>query len=140
MTPNRRRFMKYLAKLFDLCVLAVSIVVALIVFSSPRGTTLAGFLAMRIKLENCLLFALFLAIWHNLFIACGLYVSKRLTTQRTQILEVCKATTLAVAILFLLARGFHLRIVSPRFVMIFWLSSTFMMAAGRVASRMLLWP
>ena len=36
---------------------------------------------MRIKLGNCLLFALFLAIWHNLFVACGLYVSKRLTTQ-----------------------------------------------------------
>jgi exopolysaccharide biosynthesis polyprenyl glycosylphosphotransferase len=138
MTPNRRRFMKYLAKLFDLCVLAISIVVALIVFSSPKGTTFASFLAMRIKLENCLLFALFLAIWHNLFVACGLYVSKRLTTERTQILEVCKATTLASAILFLLARGFHLRIVNPGFVMIFWLSSTFLMVAGRIAARVLL--
>src|SRR6201988_3279472 len=138
MTPNRRQFMKYLAKLFDLCVLAVSIVVSLILFSSPRGTTFAGFLAMRIKLENCLLFALFLAIWHNLFIACGLYVSKRLTTRRTQILEVCKATTLASAILFLLAKGFHLRIVNPGFVMIFWLSSTFLMVAGRMAARVLL--
>jgi len=138
MTPNRRQFMKYLAKLFDLCVLAVSIVVALIVFSSPRGRTFAGFLAMRIKLENCLLFALFLAIWHNLFVACGLYVSNRLTKQRTQILEVCKATTFAAAILFLLARGFHLRIVNPGFVLVFWLSSTLMMVAGRVAARTLL--
>src|ERR1039457_600786 len=101
MSPNnRRRFVKYLAKLFDLCALVVSIVVALIVFSSPQGMTLAGFMEMRIKLGNCLVFALLLLVWHNVFAFCGLYVSKRLTRQLTQIAEVCKATTLAAFVLF----------------------------------------
>ena len=138
MTPNRRRFMKYLAKLFDLCALAVSIVVALIMFSSPQGMTVAGSMAMRIKLGNCLVFALLLLMWHNLFIFCGLYVSKRLTTQVTQTVEACKATTLAAVLLLVSARALHLGIVSPRFVLVFWLSSTSMMAAGRVAARWLL--
>jgi FlaA1/EpsC-like NDP-sugar epimerase len=138
MTPNRRRFMKYLAKLFDLCALVVAVVVALIAFSSPEGMTLAGSMAMRIKLGNCLVFALLLLMWHNLFIFCGLYVSKRLTTQLTQIVEVCKATTLAAALLFLSAKVFHLKIVSPRFVLVFWLSSTFLMVTGRVVARWLL--
>ena len=97
MTPNRRRLMKYLAKLFDLCALALSIVVALIMFSSPQGMTVAGSMAMRIKLGNCLVFALLLLMWHNLFIFCGLYVSKRFTTHFTQAVEVCKASTLAAA-------------------------------------------
>ena len=132
MTPNRRRFMKYLAKLFDLWALAISIVVALVWFSLPTGMTLAGFMAMRIKLENCLVFALLLLVWHNLFIFCGLYVSKRLTRQFTQVAEVSKATTLTAAFLLVSAKVFHLGIVSPGFVLVFWLSSTFIMVAGRV--------
>ena len=130
--------MKYLSKLFDLCALVLAVVVALIVFSSPEGMTFAGSMAMRIKLGNCLVFALLLLMWHNLFIFCGLYVSKRLTTQLTQIVEVCKATTLAAALLFLSAKVFYLRIASPRFVLVFWLSSTFLMVAGRVVARWLL--
>jgi exopolysaccharide biosynthesis polyprenyl glycosylphosphotransferase len=138
MSPNRRRFIKYLAKLFDLFVLVASIVIALIVFSSPKGATLADSMAMRIKLGNCLVFALLLLVWHNVFIVCGLYVSKRLTRQITQVVEVCKATTSGAFVLFLAARTFHLRIVSPRFVLMFWLLSTFSMVAGRITSRWLL--
>jgi exopolysaccharide biosynthesis polyprenyl glycosylphosphotransferase len=138
MTPYRRRVIKYLAKLFDLCILALSIVIALIVFSSPKGMTLASSMGMRIKLGNCLVFALLLLVWHNVFTFCGLYASKRLTRQLTQVGEVYKAATLATLFLFVSARAFHLRIVSPRFVLTFWLSSTFMMVAGRVAARWIL--
>jgi exopolysaccharide biosynthesis polyprenyl glycosylphosphotransferase len=138
MTPNRRRFMKYLAKLFDLCVLAASIFLALLVFTPHRGMTFAGFMAMRIKLGNFLVFVLLLAVWHSLFNICGLYVSKRLTTKRTQILEVCKATPLAAAFLLLSGKAFHLTNVNPGFVMVFWLGSTLMMVAGRVGAGSML--
>jgi exopolysaccharide biosynthesis polyprenyl glycosylphosphotransferase len=139
MTPNRRLFVKYLAKLFDLCALAFSMVVAdLIVLPLPQGMTLAAFMEMRIKLGNCLVFALLLLVWHNLFAFCGLYVSKRLTKQFTQVAEVIKATTLAAFALFVLARVFHLRMVSPKFILTFWLATTFMMGAGRMAARWLL--
>jgi exopolysaccharide biosynthesis polyprenyl glycosylphosphotransferase len=138
MPPSRRRFIKYLAKLFDLWVLAVSIVVALIVFSPAKAITFAGFVAMRIKLGNCLVFALLLFVWHNIFVFCGLYASKRLTRQRTEFVEVCKATTLAAVFLLASAGPFQLQVVSPRFVLLFWLSSAFMMVAGRVAARWLL--
>jgi exopolysaccharide biosynthesis polyprenyl glycosylphosphotransferase len=138
MVHNRHRFMKYLARLFDLFALTASITFVLLVFSPSQATTLTEFLAMRIKLGNCLLFALFLLISHNLFISCGLYVSKRLTTQRAQIMEVCRATTLAAAVLFFLAKAFRLGSVRPSFVLVFWLSSAFMMVAGRVVARWLL--
>jgi exopolysaccharide biosynthesis polyprenyl glycosylphosphotransferase len=130
--------MKYLAKLFDVWALATSVVVALIVFAFPEGMTLAGFMAMRIKLGNCLLFALLLTMWHYLFIFCGLYVSKRLTTQRTQMVEVCKATALAAAFFLLSAKAFHWRLVGPAFVLVFWGTSTLLMVVGRVAARSLL--
>src|ERR1700733_13756155 len=122
MTPNRRRFMKYLAKLFDLCALTASTGFLLIVFSLPRGMTLADFMAIRIRLGNGLAFALLIVMWHYLFISCGLYVSKRLTTPLAQVLEVCRATTLAAAVLFVTAKAFHLLLVRPTFVLVFWLS------------------
>ena len=70
--------MKYLAKLFDLCVLITAFISAGIVFSD--GMTFTEFMAIRIKLGNFLLFGLLLILWHNLFIICGLYTSKRLTS------------------------------------------------------------
>jgi exopolysaccharide biosynthesis polyprenyl glycosylphosphotransferase len=97
--------------------------------------TLAGSMAMRIKLENCLVFALLLLLWHNLFIFCGLYTSKRLTRRRTQILEVCKAALLAAVILFLAAKVLHLRVVTTSFVLAFWAFVTFIMVAGRLLAR-----
>ena len=138
MTPNLRRFTKYLAKLFDLGALAAAVVVGLLVSSSLHGMTFADFMAIRIKLGNCLLFAALLAVWHNLFVFCGLYISKRLTTQRAMISEVCKATTLASAILFVAARMFYLPIVRSTFVLVFWVACTIIMAAGRVVARSLL--
>ena len=138
MVLNTRRLMKYLARVFDLGALTTSVLIALIVLSPPRGITLAGFLAMRIKLGNCLLFVLLLAIWNKVFTYCGLYVSKRLTARRDQMLEVCKATTLAAGLLLLAARVFRLEIVQPSFILVFWLSCSLIMVVGRVAARTLL--
>ena len=76
MIQSRRRFMKYLAKVFDLGVLISAFVSAGLVLSD--GMTFAEFMSIRIKLGNFLLFGLLLILWHNLFIVCGLYTSKRL--------------------------------------------------------------
>jgi exopolysaccharide biosynthesis polyprenyl glycosylphosphotransferase len=138
MPSNRRRFIKYLAKLFDLCALAASILVALIVFSSAKEMTFSSFVAMRIKLGNCLLFAFLLFVWHSAFTFCGLYISKRLTKQHTQFGEVCKATLLAAVVLLATSAFFQLQVVSTRFVLLFWLLSTLTMTAGRVTARWLI--
>ena len=77
MIPSRRQIVKHIAKVFDLSALIVSFVLATIVlYSSTKVMTLAGFMDIRIKLGNCLLFALLLVAWHSLLILCGLYVSK----------------------------------------------------------------
>ena len=138
MPSNRRRFIKYLAKLFDLCALAASILVALIVFSSAKEMTFSSFVEMRIKLGNCLLFAFLLFVWHSAFTFCGLYISKRLTKQHTQFGEVCKATFLAAVVLLATSAFFQLQVVSTRFVLLFWLLSTLTMTTGRVTARWLI--
>jgi exopolysaccharide biosynthesis polyprenyl glycosylphosphotransferase len=139
MSFNRRQLMKHLARLFDLCALVASFVAAtIVVHSSPGGMTIAGFMAVRIKLANCLLFGLLLIVWHNLFILCGLYASKRLTRRRAEIFEVCNATFLASVFLFFSSKVFHEGMVTPAFVTFFGLFCACIMVSGRLGARSLL--
>jgi exopolysaccharide biosynthesis polyprenyl glycosylphosphotransferase len=133
---SRRPFMKYLAKLLDLCVLTSSFVSAGLVLS--HGMTFTEFMAIKIKLGNFLLFGLLLILWHNLFAICGLYTSKRLTTVWAAILEVCKATSLAVVVLTILIKIFRIHLGTPRFVILFWVFCAAGMIAGRLVARLLL--
>jgi exopolysaccharide biosynthesis polyprenyl glycosylphosphotransferase len=131
--------MKHAAKVFDPCALVTSFVVtAAALYSPPEDMTFAGFMAMRIKLGNSLLFVMLLITWHCLFIVCGLYVSKRLIRRRTQIFEVCKATSLAAAFLLASAKIFKIHMVTPTFVSIFWLLCTCLMASVRLGARPIL--
>ncbi|HTW79608.1 MAG TPA: sugar transferase [Terracidiphilus sp.] len=127
--------MRYLAALFDITALAASLLITLVVFSFPRGMTFAGFVAMRIGLGNCLLFAFLLFVWHAVFIACGLYLSQRLTTLRMQSLEIVKASALAAFLLLAMGLSFHFRVVTLRFAGLFWVSTAAIMIAGRFAAR-----
>jgi exopolysaccharide biosynthesis polyprenyl glycosylphosphotransferase len=130
---------KRLAKLFDIWALVASFVFAgTVVYSSPKGLTLSRLMEERITLGNCLLFALLLLTWHNLFVLCGLYISKRLTNQRTQMSEVVVASSLAAGFLFLSARAFHIGIVNPAFVLVFWITNIVVMTSGRLVARPLL--
>ena len=136
---NRRQLMKHLAKLYDLWALVASFLLATImVLPSQVGMTVAGFLAMRITLANCLLFALLLIVWHNLFVLCGLYVSKRLTRRRAEILEVCKAAVLASVFLLLSSKIFHIGMVTTNFVIVFGTFCACLMVSGRLGARSLL--
>ncbi len=139
MIPNRWQIMKHAARLYDLCALIAAFLCATLVLQpSPVGLSLSGFMATRIRLGNCLLFALLLAAWHNLFVLCGLYVSKRLTRRRVEIFAVSKATFLASTLLFLTAKTVQIDMVSASFVMVFWIICTAAMVSGRLAARTLL--
>jgi exopolysaccharide biosynthesis polyprenyl glycosylphosphotransferase len=139
MISNRRQVVKHLAKLFDLGVMVGSFVIAgIVVYSSPQGLTLSRLMSLRITLGNCLLFALLLATWHNICALCGLYISKRLTARYSEIFDVYKATSLASVFLFVSARLFHIGIVNPMFVVVFWACCTFVLVSGRLAARPLL--
>jgi exopolysaccharide biosynthesis polyprenyl glycosylphosphotransferase len=139
MISNKWRLLKYAAKLFDLGVLVAAFLFAtFVLLSSPHGMSLSGFMALRIKLGNCLLFALLLASWHNLFVLCGLYVSKRLTRRSTEIYGVCKAALLASLFLLVMAQTLRIKMVSLPFVLIFFIVCGLLMASGRIVARTLL--
>jgi exopolysaccharide biosynthesis polyprenyl glycosylphosphotransferase len=139
MISNKWRIMKYLAKLYDLLSLVLSLVLTtLFEHSSGSVSTLAEFLSLRITLGNVLLLALLLLAWHNLFALCGLYDSKRLTPVAVEIYEVCKATPLAGVFLFAATRVVHVQMVNFTFLLSMWAICSMAMICGRLVARSLL--
>jgi exopolysaccharide biosynthesis polyprenyl glycosylphosphotransferase len=136
MISNKRWILNHAAKLYDICALIAAFLFATFLLqSSHTGMSLSGFMALRIKLGNCLLFVLLLAAWHNLFVLCGFYVSKRLTKRSTEIYGVGKATVLASAFLLVTAKTLHIKMVTLPFVLLFWIICTGFMVSGRLAAR-----
>jgi exopolysaccharide biosynthesis polyprenyl glycosylphosphotransferase len=141
MVSNKWQILKHTAKLYDLCALvAAFLIVTFVLRSEPAGKSLGQFFEMKISIANCLLFALLLVAWHNIFILSGLYVSKRLVRRRTEVIEVAEATLMASAFLFVMARVLHIQMVmlSFSFVFGFWAVCTTLMAGGRLLSRSIL--
>ena len=139
MLTNRRYILLSLFKLFDLALLVGSFIVAAVPSLSEVGaTSLTNFLSMRISVRNFVLFACLLLLWHSLFSFFGLYQSKRFSNQRREALDVGKATSWGTFALLQLGIPFHLSVIHPRFLVVFWLTSTVTAVVSRRAMRFVL--
>ena len=137
---TKRLFQRHAAKVFDLCILITSFALAtffsLFVAQNHHLGRIHGHADTGWARFCCSV--LLLAIWHGVFVMCGLYESKRLTTWRAEIYELLRATCLASILLLGLARMFHIFIVQPAFVLLFWVFCTSLMISSRLGARSIL--
>ena len=135
----RRRIPLQAAKLFDLVLMVFSFGLAtmLVAEQSPE-TSLAEFFSMRIKLGNFVIFALLLLAWHVVFSSLGLYSSKRMSSRWAEVIDVVKAATLGSGIIFVAAIPLQIEMVTPLFMLLFWIASTLGGVGSRVLVRSLL--
>ena len=131
----RRQVLLNLLKLFDLALMVFAFGFATVVVSHASLASLESVLAIRIKIQNFLIFSGLLFCWHLIFSMCGMYASHRLSSRRDEILDLAKAITLGA--LLLLAGHFALRIslVTPRFVAAFWAAGILGGIISRLALR-----
>jgi exopolysaccharide biosynthesis polyprenyl glycosylphosphotransferase len=132
----KRAFSKNAAKCFDLTVLSgCFLFVLLALHSNLRPKSVQQYLAYSVPVARVIQFIFLLLAWHTIFSACGLYVSKRLSTRWSEVLEVVKATTLASLVLFIFAPVLHVEMTRTWFAAVFWILSTASVALGRVFVR-----
>lgn len=139
MRINRTRFLLNALKLFDLCLMVGSILLALILVlphDSPIG--ISEFLAMRIRVKNFILLIALLALWHLMFSIFGLYNSRRLLGRKADIIDSISATTAATFFMTITAVSFHIRMMSPRFLVVFWAAATVSAILQRTILRFVL--
>lgn len=136
---NRRQLLVAGLKLFDLAVMVGSFALATwVVAYEANVTSVGGFLALRLKLVNAMLFVGFLAAWQWILVWLGLYQSRRLSSGPVLALDLVKATSLGSLIIFNAGVLFDIEIITPAFVSIFWLSTTSISLLSRLALRLAL--
>lgn len=134
----RRQFLLNSMKLFDLVLMMASFGLAAIVVSEKATVSLAEFLSLRIKIQNFVTFSLLLLVWHVIFSSFGMYSSRRLAGRWDEIFDIAKATSLGTFLLLCSHFLFHISLIDPEFLGVFWIAITAATVFSRIGMRGLL--
>ncbi len=136
MNALHRKLLLIFLKVGDLVLATVAYGLAtFLLVNFSTGPTFSGFLSMRIKLANFLVFGIALLAWHLIYSLCHLYESKRLYTASEVMLEAQKATGLATLCLLVIATAFKIRMVTFPFLLLFWVINFFALLSSRALLR-----
>ncbi len=136
MNDERRRFLLTSLKLFDLALVIVAFGLATVLsVYADRSVDLVAFLGMRVKLSNFLIFLFALLFCHSVFSFYGLYRSRRLSTRVSEIADCLKASTLSSVAFLAMGFLFHIRMITPQFLLMFWLILSVIMVSTRLLMR-----
>lgn len=132
----RHQFVVHALRWFDQGLLVFTLVVANLPILLREGMrSFAAFLSMRIELRNFIALVVLLWLWRFIFSQFALYGSKRLASRKAEAIDVVKAMLICTGILAFFGWVLEMQMVTPSFVLFFWLSGTFMIAGSRLALR-----
>jgi len=134
----RRQVLLNSMKFFDLAMVMFAFGLATVIVSQKSAVSLAEFLAMRVKIQNFLVFAVLLLIWHQIYSLFGLYASRRLAGRWDETYDILKATTLGTVVILAAHFLVHIDLWTPEFMLVFWLTVFGATATGRVLMRLAL--
>ena len=136
MNVLHRRILLTTLKVGDLILATLSYGLgAFLLVSFEHGPSFAGFLSMRIKLGNFIIFGVVLLAWHLIYSLNHLYESKRLATPTEAMLEQMKATGMAALCLLFVAVLFKITMITLPFLVLFWVINTLTMLLSRYLLR-----
>jgi exopolysaccharide biosynthesis polyprenyl glycosylphosphotransferase len=134
----RRQVLLNALKLFDLAVMVFAFAVATVVAQHASAASLGEFLAIRVKIQNFVIFVGLLFAWHLIFSMCGLYASHRLSSRQDEMLDLVKAVSTATGVIFLGRLLFHITLTTPKFLLAFWAAGILTAVLSRVVMRLFL--
>ena len=126
-------------KILDLVVMAACFAVAAVLTGMDFNVaTIREFMALRISLGNFILFGAFVALWHLLFSAFGLYEGSLFLSAPRKAIDVLKATLIGTCVIVASAVLFKISFVDAEFVLIFWTGTSFLSFCIRLIAKELL--
>ena len=135
----RRQVLLNSMKVFDVAAVMFAFGLAAIVVSQRATVTFAEFFEMRVKIQNFVVFGVLLLVWHQIFVLFGMYASRRLSLRLDEIKDVLKATTAGTLVIIFVRLFVRMDLVTPEFLLIFWLTSSFVIVLARLLMRSLLY-
>jgi len=126
-------------KVLDLVVMVSCFTLAAVLIAPGLDVaTIREFMGLRISLGNFILFTAFVALWHLLFSAFGLYENSLLPIAYRKAIDVLKATSIGTCVIVAIAVPFKISFVDARFMLIFWTSVSLLSFCIRLIARELL--
>ena len=135
MSSVRRQMLLTLLKLLDLTVLVSCFALATVPVLYESGLPFSEFFSMRVKVQNFIIFMALLLIWHLIFASCGLYASRRMHSQQSDVLDALMATSLCTLFMGAATIVVHIRMVDVAFLTVFWGASSAIIISSRVVLR-----
>jgi len=132
----RRRLLGMAFQFADLLMMVVAFTLA--TAYAADDLSLSRVMGMRFRIVNFVTFMLLLALWHVILRALGMYRSHRLSSPRAEAWRALQATTLGTLAILNCAILLNIRLVTPAFILAFWLASSGLYVANRLAVRLLL--
>ncbi|HTU47737.1 MAG TPA: sugar transferase [Bryobacteraceae bacterium] len=139
MTSARRTLLMNALKLYDLGLMILAFVLAgFVMVHQTHNASPTAFFAMRVKIQNFAIFAVLILLWHLIFRFSGLYASRRLSKRGREAVDVVTSTSVGTFVIFVGGITCHLHMVTPLFLLVFWLTSTGLTVPSRLVLRMTL--
>src|SRR4051812_30336451 len=131
---RKREYMLNTIKLLDI-VLAIGAFLTTTLLLLPSSMSFDEFLGMRVKLINFVIGVLLLFLWHAVFVFYGLYNSRRLSTPLSDAWLGLKAASVASGLIACAGFALHIRMLSPPFLLVFWMIASSTTGLNRLALR-----
>ena len=139
MSYTRHRLPDGLFKLIDIVLVVFSFGMAtILIVRVEHKLSLIQFLSMKTKISNFFIFGLALLICHFVFSICGLYMSRRLSSRRAEVLDVFKAVTFSVACFVVVGWLFSIKMITGAFLASFWVVCLTVLCEFRLVLRAVL--
>jgi exopolysaccharide biosynthesis polyprenyl glycosylphosphotransferase len=136
MSINQHKLWRIYLVAVDLISMTLSFVIAAsFVVSEVDGVPFIEFFSIRISILNFIIFMGFTLIWYIVLDLSGAYYIRRLTTKKKAIIKIVKITSLGSFILLVLSVICHIRLVTPLFMVVFWLMTTSLAILSRIIFR-----
>lgn len=136
MNGLRRKIPPNVLKSLDLLIMCLSFFLGTIAVYSQNGKMpLESFLSMRISLQNLFLFMGFSYSWPAIFSALLLYRSRRLISRWEEVADCLKATSLGTGVILLSSLVFNLYLITPLFLLVFFVTSSTLTVLSRLVIR-----
>ena len=132
----RRKISPEVLSILDLLIMCLSFYLGTMAEYYQHGEMpLESFLSMRIKLANFLLFMGFLFPGLRFFRLLLLNRSRRFINQRVEVADCLKATSLGTLVILFGSWVFHLYLITPLFLVVFFVTSTTLTILSRLIVR-----
>jgi exopolysaccharide biosynthesis polyprenyl glycosylphosphotransferase len=135
----QRKLLRNFLKLLDQAILFFCLILSTILVAEEADSlSLSQFFSLRLKIEDFLLFIVIGVIWYGVLHFFGVYYSRRLATWKNELTDILIATSVATLLLFVFDSVYDLRLITPLFLLLFWLQTNVLVISSRFLLRFIL--